>query len=135
MPIEPLPELKNERARMLEEGVDLPTSLGAVLAMDAMALGVRQVTVIAKLRPWMLVVADRDWITSDDIALEQAFSEMFLWPGTSRYFRTESRILAVAASVFVWREAALQVLSGQAPPAPVREVLGGHVFAVGFNCE
>lgn len=135
MPIDPLPELQNERARMIAEGVDPLTSLSTVLAMDAMALGAHQVTVIAKLRPWALVAADRDWITSDDITLEQAFSDMLLWPGTSKYFRTESRVLAIASNVFVWRETILQVLSGHAPPTTVREALSGHAFAVGFNCE
>lgn len=135
MRIAPLPEFKDERARMLAEGADLLTSLGGVLAMDAIALGARHVSVIAKLRPWALIAADRDWITSDDTSLEEAFSDMFLWPGTSKYFRRESLILAITTSVFVWREATVQVLSGQPPPNTVLEALSGHPFAVGFNCE
>jgi hypothetical protein len=135
MRIEPLPELIDERARLLAEGEDLPRSLCSVLARDALALGARRVRVIADHKPWAAVAADRDWITSDDLTLEQAFGDMLLWPGTSKYFRAESRVLAIASSVFVWRSGGVRVLSGQAPPDAVRDALGGYAFAVGFNCE
>lgn len=109
--------------------------LCCVLARDALALGARHAEVFAGRRPWAAVAADRDWITSQDLTLEQAFGDMRLWPGTSKYFGAESRVLAIATSVFVWRDATVQVLSGVAPPDAVRDALSRHAFAVGFNCE
>lgn len=130
-----LSELRDERAQLLAEGVDLSMMLGSSLAQDAMALGAKCICVDARLRPWMLVGADRDWISSARLSVAQAFDDMLLWPGTSKYFRSEAHVFAYASAVFIWQDGAVHRLSGGLPPDVVREAASKYAFTVGFNCE
>ena len=129
-----LSELRDERAQLLAEGVDLSMMLGVSLAQDAMALGAKCICVEAGLRPWMLVGADRDWISSATLSVAEAFDNMMLWPGTSKYFRSEVRVFAFASAVCVWKEGVVHRLSGGLPPQDVCEAASKYAFTVGFNC-
>jgi hypothetical protein len=130
----PLSTLENERARLLAAGTNLRLLLTVSLVQDALGLGARKAVVIANHPSWGVVAADRDWISSDEVSMHKAFSELLLWPRTSKYWRRESLVLAVSSSVFVWRGGSIEVLRGEAPSQDVVDLLTRHNFAVGFRC-